>query len=120
MEEVKFIYRLYEHEFFSLWEIKESVEFHLDEPQIEEIACAISHAEMDIEGIPYDQRPSFYDDPSSIDPNEFRLGNPRQQYQVSYYDMLIITSYVGLVVLLLIQCYKYLLFAYLISSLFSK
>ena len=78
MEEVKFIYRLYEHEFFSLWEIKESEEFHLDKLLIEKIACAINHAEMDIEGIPYDQRPSFYDDPSSIDLNEYRVGNPRQ------------------------------------------
>ena len=51
MEEVKLIYSSYADDKLSLWEIKEG-KFH--EAQIQEIACAISHAFMDIQQIPYD------------------------------------------------------------------
>ena len=46
------IYSSYADDKLSLWEIKEG-KFH--EAQIQEIACAISHAFMDIQQIPYDQ-----------------------------------------------------------------
>ena len=52
MEEVKLIYSSYADDKLSLWEIKEG-KFH--EAQIQVIACAISHAFMDIQQIPYDQ-----------------------------------------------------------------
>ena len=75
MEEVKLIYSLYVDDTLSLWEIKES---NFNEAQIEELACAIWHAQMDIQQIPYDQRPRHSNDPSLIDLTEFRVGNPRQ------------------------------------------
>ena len=75
MEEVKLIYSSYADDKLSLWEIKEG-KFH--EAQIQEIACAISHAFMDIQQIPYDQRPRFSYDPSTIDLSEYRVGHPSQ------------------------------------------
>ena len=83
MEELYFIFGLYDYEKISLWEIQDCEEFHLHEAQIEEIACAISHVKMELEGIPLDQRPRFTFDPSSIDLDEFRVGNSRQLDQVS-------------------------------------
>ena len=64
MEEVKLIYSLYVDDTLSLWEIKES---NFNEAQIEELAVAITHAQMDIQQIPYDQRPRHSHDPNSID-----------------------------------------------------
>ena len=52
VEEVKLIYSLYADDKLSHWEIKEA-KFH--KAQIQEIACAISHAFMDIQQIPCDQ-----------------------------------------------------------------
>ena len=75
MEEVRLIYSLYADDKLSLCEIKET-KFH--EAQIEEIAVAISHAFMDIQQIPYDQRPSFSYDLSAIDLANYRVGNPSQ------------------------------------------
>ena len=75
MEEVKLIYRLYADDKLSLWEIKET---KFNEAQIEELAVAITHAQMDKQQIPYDQRPRFSYDPSSIDLSEYRVGHPRQ------------------------------------------
>ena len=75
MEEVKLIYSLYVDDTLSLWEIKES---NFNEAQIEELAVTITHAQMDIQQIPYDQRPRHSYDPSFIDLTEFRVGNPRQ------------------------------------------
>ena len=46
------IYSSYADDKLSLWEIKEG---KFLEAQIQEIACAISHAFMDIQQIPYDQ-----------------------------------------------------------------
>ena len=73
MEEVKSIYSLYVDDGLSLWEIKEA---KFIEAQIQELACVITHAQMDIQQIPYDQRPRFSYDPSSIDLTEFKVGNP--------------------------------------------
>ena len=78
MEELRLIYSLYVDDTFSLWEIKESEESNFDEAQIEELACAITHAQMDIQQIPYDQRPRSSYDPSTIDLSEFRVGNSIQ------------------------------------------
>ena len=75
MDEVRLIYRLYADDKLSLWKIKET---YFDEAQIEQIAVAIKHASMDIQQIPYDQRPSFSYDPSAIDLAEYRVGNPSQ------------------------------------------
>ena len=75
MEEVNLIYILYADDKLSLWEIKEA---KFNEAQIQEIACAISHAFMDIQQIPYDQRPRFSYDLSTIDLSEYRVGHPSQ------------------------------------------
>ena len=77
MEELSLIYSLYVDETFSLWEIKESEESNFDEASIEELAQAITHAQMDIQQIPYDQRPRHTYDPDFIDLTEFRVGNSR-------------------------------------------
>ena len=77
MEELKIIYELYVDESFTLWEIKESEESNFDEASIEELAQAITHAQMDIQKIPYDQRPRHTYDPDFIDLTEFRVGNSR-------------------------------------------
>ena len=73
MEEVKLIFSLYVDDKLSLWEIKER---KFNDYQIEELACAITHAQLDIQQVPYDQRPRFSYDPSSIELSEFRVGNP--------------------------------------------
>ena len=75
MEEVKLIFSLYVDDKLSLWEIKER---KFNDYQIEELACAITHAQLDIQQVPYDQRPRFSYDPSSIELSEFRVGNPSQ------------------------------------------
>ena len=72
MEEVKLIYSLYADDNLSLWEIKET---KFNQAQIEELAVAITHAQMDIQQIPYDQRPRHSYDQSLIDLTEFRVGN---------------------------------------------
>ena len=69
MEEVKLIYSLYADVNLSLWEIMEN---KFNKAQIEELAVAITHAQMDIQQIPYDQRPRHSYDPSSIDLTEFK------------------------------------------------
>ena len=78
MEEVKLIYSFYADDKLSLCEIKESEQSNFHEAQIEEIAVAISHAFMDIQQIPYDQRPRLSYDPSTIDLSEYRVGHPSQ------------------------------------------
>ena len=76
MYELRLIYyKLYADDKLSLWQIKER---HFDEAQIEQIAVAIKHASMDIQQIPYDQRPSFSYDPSAIDLSDYRVGKPSQ------------------------------------------
>ena len=75
MEEVHQIYRLYNDDNWTLWKLKQVI---FKDVQIEEIACAICHAKMDIEQLPYDQRPRSSYDPSSIDLTKFRVGNPSQ------------------------------------------
>ena len=75
MEEVKLIYSLYADDKLSLWEIKE---INFNEAQIKELAVAITHAQMDIQQIPYDQRPRFSYDPRTIVLSEYRIGNSSQ------------------------------------------
>ena len=75
MEEVQLIHKLYTTYKYTLWAIKE---INFNEAQIEQIAVAVTHGKMDIEQIPYDQRPTFSYDPSSIIVSEFRVGHPSQ------------------------------------------
>ena len=75
MDELRLIYKLYADDKLTLWKIKET---YFNEAQIEQIAVAIKHASMDIQQIPYDQRPSFSYDPSITDLAEYRVGNPSQ------------------------------------------
>ena len=73
MEEIKEIYSLYADDSLTLYQIKET-KFH--DAQIKELACAVTHAQMDIQQVPYDQRPRFSFDPSGIDLTQFTVGNP--------------------------------------------
>ena len=75
MDGVWLIYKLYADDKLTLWEIKETT---FIEAQIQEIAVAIVHAQMDIQKIPYYQRASFSYDPSLIDLAEYRIDNPSQ------------------------------------------
>ena len=75
MEQVRLIYSLYADDKLSLWEIKER---NFNDYQIEELACAITHGQLDIQQVPYHERPRFSYDPSSIELSEFRVGNPSQ------------------------------------------
>ena len=70
MDEVKQIHRLYNEDKWTLTRIKQEI---FNDAHITEIACAITHAKMDIQGLPFDQRPRLSDDPSSIDLTEFRV-----------------------------------------------
>ena len=70
MEEVQQIYRLYNDDKWTLSRLKQEI---FRDAQIKEIACAICHAKMDIQELPFDQRPSNSYDPSSIDLTEFRV-----------------------------------------------
>ena len=74
-EEVHLIYKLYTDKKFTLWKIKET---SFNEAQIQEIAVAIIHAEMDIQKKPYDQRATFTYDPGFIELADFRVGKPSQ------------------------------------------
>ena len=73
MKEVKEIYSLYVDDSLSLYEIKEA---KFVDAQIAELACVITHAQMDIQQVPYDQRPRLSFDPSAVDLTEFTVGNP--------------------------------------------
>ena len=75
MEEVKLIYSLYADDNLSLWEIKET---KFNQAQIEELSVAITHAQMDIQQISYDQRPRHSYDPRSNDLSEFKVVNSSQ------------------------------------------
>ena len=75
MEEVQLIYRLYADDHWTLSQIKQ---LRFNEAQIQEIACAITHAQLDIQQIPYDQRPRFSFEPSLMDLSEFKVGNSSQ------------------------------------------
>ena len=70
MDEVKQIHRLYNKDKLTLLRLKQEI---FNDAHINEIACAISHAKMDIQGLPFDQRPRFSYDPSSIDLTDFRV-----------------------------------------------
>ena len=70
MDEVKKIHRLYSEDKWTLTRIQQEI---FNDAHITEIACAISHAKMDIQGLPFDQRPRFSYDPSSIDLTDFRV-----------------------------------------------
>ena len=70
MDEVKQIHRLYNEDKWTLTRIKQEI---FNDAHIREIACAIAHAKMDIEGKPFDQRPRFSYDASFIDLTEFRV-----------------------------------------------
>ena len=75
MEEVKLIYSLYVDDKLSLWEIKKT---KFNKAQIEELAVAITYAQMDIQQMPYNQRPRFSYDHSTINLSEYRVGHPSQ------------------------------------------
>ena len=70
MDEVNKIYRLYSKDKWTLTRIQQEM---FTDAHITEIACAITHAELDIEGVPFDQRPRFLYDPRSIILTEFRI-----------------------------------------------
>ena len=70
MDEVHKIYRLYSKDKWTLTRIQQEM---FTDAHITEVACAINHAKMDIQGLPFDQRPRFSYDPSSIDLTDFRV-----------------------------------------------
>ena len=70
MDEVYKIYMLYSTFKWSLTKIRQEM---FNEAHITEIACAITHAKLDIQGLPFDQRPRFSYDPSAIDLTDFRV-----------------------------------------------
>ena len=74
-EEVCLIYKLYTENKLTIWELKE---LGFKEAHIREIAVAIVHGKMDMEHLPYDQRPTFIYDPDSIQLQEFRVDKPSQ------------------------------------------
>ena len=55
MEDVDVIYNLYTIDQWTLWAIKES---KFENATIQQIAVAVEHGRMDIEKIPYFQRPT--------------------------------------------------------------
>ena len=75
MEDVELIYNLYEIDQWTLWAIKET-KFEI--ATREQIAVAVKHGKMDLEKIPYFQRPTHSYDPSEILLSEFIIGHPTQ------------------------------------------
>ena len=73
MEEVQIIYAMYAGDKLSLWQVQEAA---LPTSTIHEIAVAVSHVIMDIQKVPYYQRPSYSCDPNFINLAEFRVGHP--------------------------------------------
>ena len=70
MDEVHKIYVLYSTFKWTLTRIQQEM---FTDAHITEIACAITHAKLDIQGLPFDQRPRFLYDPSSMDLIEFKV-----------------------------------------------
>ena len=60
---------------WTLWPIKES---KFENVTIQQIAVAVEHGRMDLEKIPYFQRPTHSYDPSKILLSEFNVGHPTQ------------------------------------------
>ena len=75
MEDVEQIYQHYSYTNWTLWQIKER-RFQL--ASINQLAVAISHAQMDRDQIPYTQRAGFTYDPEAIDLSNFNVGEPSQ------------------------------------------
>ena len=75
MEDVELIYNLYTIDQWTLWAIKES---KFENATIQQIAVAVQHGKMDIEKIPYFQRPTFSYDPDLIVLSQFNVGHPTQ------------------------------------------
>ena len=75
MEDVELIYNLYTIDQWTLWAIKEA---KFENATIEQIAVAVKHGKMDLEKIPYIQRPTHSYSPSTILLSEFNVGHPTQ------------------------------------------
>ena len=75
MEDVEVIYNLYTIDQWTLWAIKES---KFENATIQQIAVAVEHGRMDLEKIPYFQRPTHSYDPDEILLSEFNVGHPTQ------------------------------------------
>ena len=75
MEDVEQIYQHYSYTNWTLWQIKER-RFQL--ASINQLAVALSHAQMDRDQIPYTQRAGFTYDPEAIDLSNFNVGEPSQ------------------------------------------
>ena len=75
MEDVELIFNLYTIDQWSLYAIKES---KFENATIQQIAVAVKHGKMDVEKIPYFQRPTMSYDPDFIVLSEFNVGHPTQ------------------------------------------
>ena len=72
MEDVELIYNLYTIDQWTLWAIKET---KFEDAKIVEITVVVNHGQMDLEEIPYFQRPTHSYDPSEILLSEFNVGH---------------------------------------------
>ena len=79
MEDVEVIYKLYTIDKWTLWTIKE---WKFENATIRQLAVAVEHGRMDIEKIPYFQRPTLSYDPDNIVIDEFNVGHPTQPANV--------------------------------------
>ena len=75
MEDVELIHNLYSSDQWTLHEIQAS---KFENATIGQIAIAVEHGKMDIEKIPYFQRPTFSYDPDLIVLSQFNVGHPTQ------------------------------------------
>ena len=75
MEDVELIYSLYSVDQWSLNAIKES---KFENATVQQIAVAVEHGKMDLEKLPYTQRPRHCYDPDNILLSEFNVGHPTQ------------------------------------------
>ena len=75
MEDVELIHNLYSIDQWTLHEIQES---KFENATIRQIAIAVEHGKMDIEKIPYTQRPRHCYDPDDVLLSEFNVGQPSQ------------------------------------------
>ena len=75
MEDVELIYSLYSVDQWSLNAIKES---KFENATVQQIAVAVEHGKMDLEKLPYTQRPKHCYDPDNILLSEFNVGHPTQ------------------------------------------
>ena len=73
MEEVALIYNLYANAEWTLYQIKER---KFENATVQQIAVAVAHGRMDVEKLPYFQRPTFSYDPDVILLSKFRVGHP--------------------------------------------